>query len=259
MGAAGTFQLFPSSKKSWELRISFGSLYAELRGGTLASKCAAGPNCHLCSGQLPSWHLFLLVLRFRQNRNQSLGQPPSLKVYFSLLSSPGSSQELLSLLIVPHWAKERDYGKWVARIFRPVWIQLIWSSSGVHEPPHWFMGISQRDLVHVLLSRRLLGERRVRGFLFCHLFDILHFIFLRCKMQYICFDLILLIYYLNSLCPYIYFKIVSLVIEERAMLNSISEIQLFSSCISSYFWWAYFNVIGYFKNLIKVHEYIGLY
>lgn len=160
--------------------------------------------------------------------------------------------------MVPHWAKESDCGKWVARIFLPVWIQLIWPSSGMHEPPHWFMGISQRDSVHVLLSRWLLGERRIRGFLFCHPVDILHFIFLRWKMQYICFDLMLLIYYLNSLCPYIYFKIVSLVIEERAMLNSISEIQLFSSCISSYFWLTYFNVIGYLKNLIKVHECIGL-
>lgn len=49
------------------------------------------PNLHLCSQWLPTWYPFLSALRFRQDKNMSLGQHPEKsthKIYVSVFFFP---------------------------------------------------------------------------------------------------------------------------------------------------------------------------
>lgn len=64
-------QLFPSSGRSQELGFSFHSFCTELEVETMASMCCSSNHC-LCFRQHPTWYSYSSVLRFRQERNQSL-------------------------------------------------------------------------------------------------------------------------------------------------------------------------------------------
>lgn len=63
-----------------------------------------GPNCCFCSWWLPTWGPFLSVFRFRQDRNQSLRQPPkSRNIGCTIHSSPFFPREKLGAVVTFWW------------------------------------------------------------------------------------------------------------------------------------------------------------
>lgn len=130
-----------------------------------------------------TWFFFLSVLWFRHGRNQFLGQPHEKSEHFICdsvfsLSFPWEKLGVVSLsLIMWCWARDRNSGKWGPHISYQLWCGWFCACLGVCEHLNWYPYFSQRELVSVLLICVTMG-RTVAGFLFCHLSDITHSLWL---------------------------------------------------------------------------------
>ena len=94
------------------------------------------------------------------------------------LSFPWEKLGVVSLpLIIWCWARDRNSGKWGPHISYQLWCGWFCACLGVCEHLNWYPYFSQRELVSVLLHCVTLGKT-VAGFLFCHLSDITHSLWL---------------------------------------------------------------------------------
>lgn len=158
-------------------KLQFGGssllLCAELRGGAMASKWVIAQiftlvhSCH----QLRT--LSCCILRFKQDRNQYLGQPlESLNIrYINVpvfyLSCLGEIRSWEFVLIAPGWAGQEEIWQVSAWHFPPGLDIAGFTLAEVQGPLKYFLDSSQKELIHVLLLNQcLLGGRKEWDLLF---------------------------------------------------------------------------------------------
>lgn len=92
----------------------------------------------------------LSVLRFRQDKSQSLGQLSAKLEHSTPLFPPqGEARSWKFSLDLAALCWERDYGEWMPWMFllSLMWFFLATGSLGVQEPLNWFWYFSQRQLL----------------------------------------------------------------------------------------------------------------
>lgn len=143
------FQLFPSLGRNQELGVFCHLFCTELQGGEVASECVL-VHC-LCSWQPPTWCPYLLVLRFKQDRSQSLWRPlKSLNIghmFQSSLSLLKDKPGVGNFLQITLWyARGRSSGG-VSVMNFPTFMQLVLRMLGVQEALNRFLDFLQRGII----------------------------------------------------------------------------------------------------------------
>lgn len=135
-------------------------------------------NCHFCSHWLPILNPFVLALKFRQDRNQSLRWPPGKSecwLYGPVLSfcphREGGSWRFPPNHMVRY--RGRDYGEKVSQIFLLASVCLVLHAPGMWLLLNWLLDFSQMHLVHELWKCVSVRQGRLKAFVslscWCHL------------------------------------------------------------------------------------------